>query len=428
MSGRGQARQQAVKAAMTVIMSISFLASSYHDARGEQYRIAVLDLQEEGTSRSAASAVSEMLRTEMIKTGRYLVIERNEMRKILDEQGMSKSGCSEQACAVEMGKLLSAKKMLVGTLAHVRGQTMIMVRVIDVENGSADFGDDVIAASLQAKDLKPAVSVLVGRLTARIFKIGYDPDAHKKKEHIDLKGKPGEVRTIGGMEFIFIPGGRFMMGSRDGEESEKPVHRVSVDGFWIGRYEVTRAQYSSIMGGDPSYFQGSDRHPARYPVERVTWSNAAEFCEKFGEMLGVDARLPYEAEWEYAARAGSATRYYWGDGPDGRYMVSAQNSYDLGKGHKDYGTRAVGSTMPNQFGIFDMSGNVAEWCHDWYDEKYYARSPEKNPVVKNRVSEWKVRRGGSWYTSDKHGSADRSMGETNTPYEFTGFRILIVPR
>lgn len=191
-------------------------------------------------------------------------------------------------------------------------------------------------------------------------------------------------KTVGGIIFVYIPGGSFMMGSPKGtgEEEEHPRHRVRLDGFWMGKYEVTQAQYQAVMGTNPSSFKGGDR-----PVESVNWNDAVEFCRRFNGQYGVGARLPTEAEWEYACRAGTRTRFYWGDEVNDDYCWYAGNS--------NMETSPVGTKKPNTWGLYDMSGNVLEWCLDWYDENYYKGSPERNPIGPQQ-GRFRVIRGGCW--------------------------------
>ena len=212
------------------------------------------------------------------------------------------------------------------------------------------------------------------------------------------RGTAGAVKTVGGVEFVYIPGGSFVMGSNaDGENyylGEGVPHTVKVSPFWISRYEITQNQYIAVMKKNPSPSMNAD-----FPVENVSWNDAVEFSGKFSSMNKVKARIPYEAEWEYAARAGTATKYYWGDEIDGDYCWYADNSG--GKAHK------VGTKKPNSFGLFDMSGNVCEWVQDWYDEGYYRRSPSENPKGPSS-GEKKILRGGSYVNLPMHPSPMRS--------------------
>jgi formylglycine-generating enzyme required for sulfatase activity len=177
-----------------------------------------------------------------------------------------------------------------------------------------------------------------------------------------------DIKEIGSIKFMIIPSGSFMMGSveGEGEKDEHPQHKVTLDSFWIGIYEVTQKQYQDIMGRNPSYFKGEN-----LPVEQVTWDDAQEFCKKFSEKYNVKMRLPTEAEWEYACRAGATSQYYWGKELDGDYCWYKKNSGDI--------THPVGEKKPNAWGLYDMAGNIWEWCMDWYNDRYYMISPANNP-------------------------------------------------
>jgi len=194
-----------------------------------------------------------------------------------------------------------------------------------------------------------------------------------------------ETRIIGGIEFVRIPAGFFMMGSHDGDSDERPVHKVTVSSFWLSKYEITQKQYEKIMVENPSRFKGPDN-----PVDRVSWYDAIKFCKKFKEKYGVEIRLPYEAEWEYACRAGTSTKYYWGNKMDEDFCWYSGNSGGE--------THPVGKKKPNGFGLYDMIGNVWEWCMDWYGSDYYSSSPVKNPHGP-AGGEYKVLRGGSWFNT-----------------------------
>jgi sulfatase modifying factor 1 len=213
------------------------------------------------------------------------------------------------------------------------------------------------------------------------------------------------TKEIGGIAFIYIHGGSFLMGSKDGGSDEKPAHGITVDGFWIGKFEITQSQYEAIMGKNPSHFMGSAKshdslhaggmlregtYEIERPVENVSWNDAVEFCRKFSIKYGVRARLPYEAEWEYACRADTSTRYNWGNSINGDYCWYGDNS--------DKSTHTVGKKKPNAWELYDMSGNVWEWCMDWYDVKYYRKSPSNNPKGPSS-GRYRVLRGGSWDSS-----------------------------
>ena len=228
----------------------------------------------------------------------------------------------------------------------------------------------------------------------------------------------GDVITNSiGMKFKKIPAGSFMMGSPEDEkgrdDDEGPRHKVIISRpFYIGVYEVTQKQYEKVMGKNPSEYKGSYR-----PVEEVSWNDAKKFCEKLSEMEGNRTyRLPTEAEWEYACRAGTKTAYYWGDEMDGEYCWYDENSNN---------TDPVGTRKPNKWGLYDMSGNVWEWCEDWYSNSEYPSFERRDPKGPSSGSR-RVNRGGGWRTSPGNcRSANRSnLTPRNTPGAL-GFRVCL---
>jgi len=178
-------------------------------------------------------------------------------------------------------------------------------------------------------------------------------------------------------EMNLIPEGEFQMGIFKSSREMRPAHSVYIESFYMDIYEVTQKDFLSVMGKNPSKFKGG-----RLPVESVLWQEANDYCKKVGK------RLPTEAEWEKAARAGTATSYYWGDLLDDDYLWHSKNSSEK--------THIVGEKKPNQFGLHDMLGNVYEWVYDWFDYSYYSVSPLTNPAGPLKGSA-KVLRGGSWF-------------------------------
>ncbi|MDH5397907.1 MAG: formylglycine-generating enzyme family protein [Cyclobacteriaceae bacterium] len=191
------------------------------------------------------------------------------------------------------------------------------------------------------------------------------------------------------IEMVFVQGGTFTMGctseQSDCEDDEKPEHGVSLSNFSISKYEVTQAQWESVMGSNPSWFSECPN----CPVESVSWNDIQEFLRKLNERTGSNYRLPTEAEWEYAARGGDKSR---------GYQYSGSNNIDnvaWNSGNSELKTHPVGEKQANELGLYDMSGNVYEWCQDWYDEDYYSNSPSRNP--EGPISgDARVTRGGSW--------------------------------
>jgi formylglycine-generating enzyme required for sulfatase activity len=164
-------------------------------------------------------------------------------------------------------------------------------------------------------------------------------------------------------EMVDIPAGKFNMGSNE-NENEKPIHEVIVPAFQIGKYPVTQAQYQAVMGNNPSRFSGNPQNP----VESVTQNEAEVFCKQLSKLTGKNYRLPTEAEWEYACRAGTETRFSFGDDEN------QLGDYAWFSGNSDNVTHPVGKKRPNPWGIYDMHGNVWEWCADQYHESYATKS------------------------------------------------------
>ena len=202
------------------------------------------------------------------------------------------------------------------------------------------------------------------------------------------------------LEMVKIPAGSFLMGTEEAEvirlckeyetdrfKNEMPQHRVNLQEFYLGKYPVTQEQYQAIMGNNPSKFKDNPKNP----VENVNWNDAQEFCQKLNDKTKKNYRLPTEAEWEYVCRAGTQTRYYFGDDEKllGEYAWYKENS-----GLK---THPVGQKKPNNWGLYDMSGNVWEWCEDGWHENYENAPTDGTAWNENHsVTNIRVLRGGSW--------------------------------
>jgi sulfatase modifying factor 1 len=249
----------------------------------------------------------------------------------------------------------------------------------------------------------------------------YVQELHAKVENI-LIAKAG---SSGPVEMIELKGGCFKMGSDKGAISEQPAHEVCLNPFKLDKFEVNQGRFQAFMGHNPSRFKGSD-----LPVESVTWHEAEEYCKNSGK------RLPSEAEWEYAARGGTDTEFYWGD----EFDASKSNFCDskcvmnirtenMSDGFPN--TAPVGSFPANPFGLHDMAGNVNEWVSDWFEIRYYKNSPKDNPQGPKRLNPsdrrgggtQRVYRGGAWKTEvNSQRSAWRKGFETDYRLDGTGFR------
>ena len=227
--------------------------------------------------------------------------------------------------------------------------------------------------------------------------------------------------TVNGVSFdmVYVEGGSFDMGATyeqggDAWDNEKPVHRVTLSGYYIGMYEVTQELWEAVMGSNPSYFKG-----AQNPVESVSWNDCKEFISRLDSLTGKKFRLPTEAEWEYAARGGNKSLHYKysGSGNIGKVAWYTENSGNS--------THAVGTKTANELGIYDMSGNVWEWCSDWYGD--YSAGAQTNPQGPSAGSR-RVLRGGSCYGNA--GLCRVSSRDYNGPgygLHILGLRLVLVP-
>ncbi len=216
-------------------------------------------------------------------------------------------------------------------------------------------------------------------------------------------------------EMVFVQGGTFQMGSNDGYNDEKPVHSVTVTDFYLGRYEVTQKQWQKVMGNNPSYFKNCDT----CPVESVSWSDVQVFLQRLNQKTGKSYRLPTEAEWEYAAKGGSKSEGFKYSGSNIIGDVAWYNDNAGNQSHR------VGKLGANEVKLFDMSGNVSEWCSDFYLKIYYGSSPTDNP--KGPVSgSLRVTRGGNWYGGAWNcRSSNRGVSSPGNRNNALGFRIAL---
>lgn len=225
------------------------------------------------------------------------------------------------------------------------------------------------------------------------------------------------------LEMVQIPGGKYLMGSRDERcDWEFPEHEVILPNFFMSKYPVTQEQYKAITGANPSMFKGD-----QLPVENVSWNNAVSFCEELAIKTGKSYTLPSETQWEYACRAGTGTAFYFGDSINSD-LVNYNGNYSYGLVHKQnfrQKTVPVGSLMPNAYGLYDMHGNVYEWCLDDWHSNYNGAPDNQNPWF-SRSSRWKVVRGGSWNTSPQDcRSTSRSLHMADSAYGDIGFRLVL---
>ncbi len=238
----------------------------------------------------------------------------------------------------------------------------------------------------------------------------------------DSKPSTGKVHKLNELDEIIrqidqnmveIPEGSFAMGSEE-NEYEKPIHEVKIISFWMSKYQVTQAQYEAIMGTNPSNFRGSNN-----PVENISWDDARAFCEKLSNHSEYTYRLPSEAEWEYACRAETLTKYHSGDSESDLAKVAWYDENSEGKTHP------VGKKSPNSWELYDMHGNVWEWCEDDWHDSYEGAPDDGGAWVDDPRGSDRVLRGGGWFNDAWYcRAANRGSHNPSYRFSYSGFRLV----
>ena len=286
-------------------------------------------------------------------------------------------------------------------------------------------GDEIYVDGTFAGHSPLDVSMGYGRHTVKAIRNGksveksFDVRENGGESSITFFGN--QTITVKGVSFdmVYVEGGSFDMGATyeqvdNALDNEKPVHRVTLSGYYIGMYEVTQELWEAVMGSNPSYFKGSQN-----PVESVSWNDCQEFVSRLGSLTGMTFRLPTEAEWEYAARGGNKSLHYKYSGSDNIENVAWYSS------NSGYTTHAVGTKTANELGIYDMSGNVWEWCSDRYGD--YSAGAQTNPQGPSAGSD-RVLRGGRWGSRARYCRvSNRDYGDPGNSLSRSGLRLVLVP-
>ncbi len=374
----------------------------------EKTRLAVLDFKPgDQVTASDGIALADAVRSECQNAGKFDLMDREMMKERMDEKDWAVIGeCDQVKCLVKFGKSLDVQKMIGGFAAKLGDAWVLTIRLVDVNTGrqeghfsrklsggKADLWDLAGSGARELLGLAPEVSRPKGETP---------PPVGDKVMTLDLGGG---VK----MDLVRIEAGSFQMGSVDGE---KPVHAVRISKpFYMGKAEVTQAQWKAVMGDNPSYFKGDD-----LPVEQVTWDDAQEFCRKLSLKARREVRLPTEAEWEYACRAGGTGKWTFGD------REFDLQDYAWYSDNSEAKTHPVGLRKPNAWGLYDVHGNVWEWCADRYGS--YSANEAKDPIGL-ASGEARVLRGGSWYNYPHYcRSARRDWSAAGSRGYASGLRVV----
>ncbi len=322
---------------------------------------------------------------------------------------------------LETARQMEASRMVMANISLVEEKFVVLVSAVNVKTAETDT--KFKATISEIIESERIIIDLASRIASKIDII----TAEELEEEKRTQTMPKSF-TINGVTFemIYVEGGTFKMGAteeqgKDVYDAEKPVHKVVVDDFYIGKFEVTQGLWKAVMGSeitDSGGWRGYG-YGDNFPAYRVSWKDCQAFVKKLNELTGENFRLPYEAEWEYAARGGNKSEGHKYSGSDVVNDVAwyTSNTYDSG-------TQPVGTKTPNELGIYDMSGNVWEWCMDWYGD--YEDKAIKNPKGKASGNN-KVLRGGSWSRGSKLCRiASRGYNLPDARFSYNGFRLVLV--
>ncbi len=418
----------------TFIATVSLLSTTVASIQARQTdrpTCAVLTLDaREGITTSQAASLSDRFAVEFDRLGQYTIVTRRKMREVLEEQQFQASdSCAAASCAVEAGQMLGVRYMVYGTITRLGQLYSVNSFMIDVETGAqirsatTDLRADI--ETLLTEGMRRNALALLGMPDPGTHDLARVPLSHRDfaGRTVDPAPPSGEQSYIFRLDngqaihFVYVRPGTFEMGANDANSDHYPKHEVSLDaGYWIATTPITHGVYRQVVeSADGSSVEAS------LPVDRISWNDAIRFCallqnQYAGQLVdGMVIRLPTEAEWEYACRAGATGRYYL----DGDLRALDRHAWH--RGNSGYRPQPVGQLAPNSWGLYDMLGNVSEWCLDWYDA--YPGARQRNRFMGQTH---KVLRGGD-YTSSPHqiSNAARTGVLPDAHEAGIGFRIVI---
>lgn len=376
-------------------------------AQQSRKTVAVLNLVNAGgVDNNEISILTDRFTSALFNTNTFKVLERDKMNEILKAQDFNMSdNCNSTECAVQVGQLLGVEIMVAGKVGKFGQTYTVDLRMMDIVTGEL--------LKTGAENYKGDKEGLLDVIESMAYKLAGISISEKA---------PSEISTLTKLanNMVFIKGGIYEMGDIFGEgwpQDRLPVHRVRINDFYISKYEITQKEWREVMGTNPSYFKDCDE----CAVETVSWYDVIEFIKKLNTRTGKNYRLPSEAEWEYAARSGGLK-----DKSDETKKESDIDPIAWFDKNSAGRTHPVGMKQPNSIGLYDMKGNVWEWCQDWYNENYYSQSSSDNPKGPITGTS-RVLRGGSWdtFNTDFLSYLHRNSSNPGFRNSEIGFRIVI---
>lgn len=426
-----------IRVIILLLLVLIFVPSM--QANDEVKKVAILETVDKvgNVTYGVRLAVRSKFAIAITNTTGYEGYNRIDLATIMGEHEFQRTGYVSDEQIKQLGEMSGAAYILIAEVAYMddaKNDIVITAQLIDIETTKL-----IEAADIFSRTDTESIAKNCRELTKRLLKIGSStsgmtgsatPDLSTPSQSNTMQGTDSFVENVLGlnMKMVYVPGGTFTMGAtaeQSGADSDEyPVHQVTLEGFYIGATEVTQAQWKAVMGTtvyDQANKAGtSDMRGVgdNYPMYYVSWHEAMMFCQELSRLTGKTYILPTEAQWEYAAREGATG----GSQYSGSYSVDAVAWYD---GNSSSSTHPVGTKRSNKLGIHDMSGNVYEWCSDWYGG--YSGNPQTNPTGPSS-GQYRVLRGGSWGSSA--GDCRVANRRNNTPsgrISVYGFRVLLIP-
>jgi formylglycine-generating enzyme required for sulfatase activity len=376
-------------------------------------------LNEGGIEEVQIRTLSRLLENAIQRTRRFDIIDRGAAEDILKEHGFQLSDLSDTRKTAELGRVLNANFLVRPSVMPLAGDLFLESRIVEM-NTARMLNSAEVRIRADLSDAYDKLGGLAQALTGTV------PAANIPARNVPVNNIPANM--------VLVEGGTFQMGSTGGDSDERPVHTVTVGSFYRGRTEVTQKEWMEVMGNNPSNFRGDN-----LPVEMVSWNDAIEYCNRLSLKEGLTPayrgsgnnitcdfnasgyRLPTEAEWEYAAKGGNKDYI--------SYEYSGSNSVDVVawyNGNSGNTTHPVGTKRPNSLGLYDMNGNVWEWCWDWYGG--YSGGSQTDPAGPSGPTSsgtYRVLRGGSWGSAAAYvRSAFRNYDTPSSRSNYIGFRLV----
>jgi formylglycine-generating enzyme required for sulfatase activity len=429
--------------------------------------VAVMDLTPQDAKPAEALAITNQLRSQLLKTGKFTLVDRSQMDAILKEQALQQSGCTSDECAVQVGKLLGVRKIVTGSVTKLSEQLwQVSLLMLDVETGKTLRNETETYEGTLITVIRTGVPDLAGQLAgigapARapqgVIATPPPPPVRQQQAAVALpESGPVWRDPITGMEFVSVAGGEYEQGCHSGNggecnNNEKPLRHVRVSPFWMAKTEVTVGQFKKFVdetgyrteseqGGGCNTWTGQGFEPdaganfrspgfpqdESHPVVCVSSNDAQAFVKWLARKSGESYRLPSEAEWEFACRdRGKAIKYAWADGrASGNVADEAAkrqfSGWSIFTGYDDgyVYTAPVRSFSANGLGLFDMTGNVWEWTQDVYNDRVYQSGGDKVNVLRRAI------RGGGWFSNPLAARCSvRALNDPRIRDGIVGFRL-----